>query len=170
MADYSLAKNVLIIVLLMIIILSILGISLQFVFGNIVSYIFNFILSIIYKFFSFFGITFGYMINTTSDIASDTVKFGIDVTDGAVHDVGNLFLKAGGDKNSISPAMKYTPNTTPNTYYVPSPITAAINNNNLNNAVNNPSKSTFVNMFENDNSFSKIQNSNIYHHMPKNFI
>jgi len=128
--DMTFFKSIITIFLLIIIILAILGISTYTIFGNIFSAILSGILSIIYKVFAFFGFTLGYTVNTTTDIIVDTTKFGADITGGAVHDVGNLILKASGDPKQ----------------YSPNPVAAQINSQNLYNAINNPAKSSFVNM------------------------
>lgn len=141
-ADISFTKNIIIISLLVIVILSILGISLSGIFGNIFSVIISFILNIIYKILAFFGITLGYVVNTTTDVVTDTSKFGIDIAGGAVHDIGNLILKASGDKNQN---------------FTPSPAMANVNSQNLYNAINNPSKSSFINMINEDTTFNPIQ-------------
>ena len=143
--DMSFFKSFIIIFLLIIIILAILGISLYTVFGNIFKALLSGILSIIYKVLAFFGFTLGYTVNTTTDIIVDTTKFGIDVTGGAVHDVGNLILKASGDPKQ----------------FAPNPAAAKVNSQNLFNAINNPAKSSFVNMV---NEFPAITSLNMAKH------
>ena len=141
-ADISFIKNFIIIFLLIIVILSILGISLSGVFGNLFSIIFSAILNLVYKILAFFGFTVGYVVNATTDAVVDTSKFGIDVAGGAVHDVGNLLLKASGDPKQKS---------------MPSPAAAEVNSQNLYNAINNPNKNSFVNMVNEDTTFNAIQ-------------
>jgi len=128
--DMTFFKSFVTIFLLILIILAILGISTYTIFGNIFSAILSGILSIIYKVLAFFGFTLGYTVNTTTDIIVDTTKFGADITGGAVHDVGNLILKASGDPKQ----------------YSPNPAAAQVNSQNLYNAINNPVKSSFINM------------------------
>jgi hypothetical protein len=86
----------LIFVLFISLILSILGINIFVGFGNLLQYISN----ILKPLLATLGFATGTVINTTADLTSDTAKFGIDVAEGAVQNIGNLFISAS-DKNSI---------------------------------------------------------------------
>ena len=141
-ADISFTKNFIIIFLLIIVILSILGISLTGIFGNFFSVIFSVISNLIYKILAFFGVTLGYVVNTTTDVVTDTSKFGIDIAGGAVHDVGNLLLKASGETT-----QRISPN----------PAIAEVNSQNLYNAINNPTEDSFKNIINEDTTFNPIQ-------------
>lgn len=113
-------KNILIFILLIVLILSILGINLFWLLGNITENIVNILGPISQNFWNVFGHTSGTVINDTSDIVSIVSKTGIDIADGAIHDVGNIL------KNSINtssdpvlipripiPASSSNPITTP---------------------------------------------------------
>lgn len=89
-------KDFLIIILLIALILSILGINIFIGFGNLIQYISNLLRPLL----AFLGYSTGKVINTTADLTSDTAKFGIDVAEGTVQNIGNLFIAASG-KDSI---------------------------------------------------------------------
>jgi len=89
-------KDMLIFVLFIALILSILGINIFAGLGNITQNIAN----ILKPLLATLGFATGTVINTTADLTSDTAKFGVDVAEGAVQDIGNLFISAS-DKNSI---------------------------------------------------------------------
>jgi len=103
-------KNFLIALLVFLLIFSLLGINLLYVFGNMFQLIGNFFQSIvdifkplIVQILSLFGYTAGSVINTTADVVSVTAKTGIDIATGTIHSVGNI-LKDGSsgsiDQNS----------------------------------------------------------------------
>ena len=103
-------KNFLIALLVFLLIFSLLGINLLYVFGNMFQLIGNFFQSIVNIFkplilqiLSLFGYTAGSVINTTADVVSVTAKTGIDIATGTIHSVGNI-LKDGSsgsiDQNS----------------------------------------------------------------------
>ena len=95
------SKDFIIILLILILILAVLGINLFNVIGNLI----QFIAGLLKPLLSILGYTTGSVINTTTDLATDTTKFGIDVVGGSAKDVGNLFLAAS-DKKDIP---NYTP-------------------------------------------------------------
>ena len=103
-------KNFLIALLVFLLIFSLLGINLLYVFGNLFQILGNFFQSIVNIFkplilqiLSLFGYTAGSVINTTADVVSVTAKTGIDIATGTIHSVGNI-LKDGSagsiDQNS----------------------------------------------------------------------
>ena len=89
-------KDMLILVLFVSLVLSILGIN---IFAG-VAYIIQYITNLLKPILSTLGFATGTVINTTADLTSDTAKFGIDVAEGTVQDIGNLFISAS-DKNVI---------------------------------------------------------------------
>lgn len=89
-------KDMLIFVLFIALILSILGINIFAGLGHITQNIAN----ILKPLLATLGFATGTVINTTADLTSDTARFGVDVAEGAVQDIGNLFISAS-DKNSI---------------------------------------------------------------------
>jgi hypothetical protein len=88
-------------VLIIILFFAVLGINIFNIIGNLIQYF----LELVKPLLSLIGYTTGSVINTTTDLATDTTKFGIDVVGGSVKNVGNLFLDAS-DKNNIP---NYTP-------------------------------------------------------------
>jgi len=100
-------KDLIILFLVVILVLSVLGINIFIILGYLIQYI----VYLLQPLFSLFGYASGNIINTTSELAADVSHFGIDVADGTAHDVGNLFL-ASVDKQqipSLPPAVKTYP-------------------------------------------------------------
>jgi hypothetical protein len=93
-----LSKNMLIIVLVVLLILSFLGINLLNIFGDFVQTIINIFGPLFSQILSVFGYTTGSIINKSADIVSDTAKLGIDVAEGSIQSIGNL-LKNASEKN-----------------------------------------------------------------------
>jgi hypothetical protein len=89
-------KDFIIFVLIIALILSILGINIFIYLGGGIEIIAKFFRS----FFASLGYVTGTTINTTTDLATDTAKFGVDVAGGTIHDIGNLILAAS-DKKAI---------------------------------------------------------------------
>ena len=81
------SKNIIIILLLTLLILSFLGISFVQSIGNIVG-------PFISGFLSLLGYTTGAVIDDTAGIVGDTAKTSIDITQGAIQDIGNIFKAA----------------------------------------------------------------------------
>jgi hypothetical protein len=90
------SKDFIIFVLIFILFFAVLGINIFNIIGNLIQYF----LTLVKPLLSLIGYTTGSVINTTTDLATDTTKFGIDVVGGTAKDVGNLFLAAS-DKNDI---------------------------------------------------------------------
>jgi len=106
----TISKNVLIALLAFLLIFSVLGINVFYVFGNLFQIlgnvfqsIMNIFKPIIVQFLSLFGYTAGSVINTTADVVSVTANTGIGIASGTMHSVGNI-LKGGSagaiDQNS----------------------------------------------------------------------
>lgn len=77
------SKNIIIVILATLLIISFLGI---YIFKNIAIELKN----IVFRILSLFGFYTGAIINTTADIVGDTTKGGIDIAEGTVHSIGNL--------------------------------------------------------------------------------
>ena len=100
-------KDLIILFLIVILVLSVLGINIFIILGYLIQYI----VYLLQPLFSLFGYASGNIINTTSDLAADASHFGIDIADGTAHDVGNLLL-ASVDKQqipSLPPVVKTYP-------------------------------------------------------------
>lgn len=87
-------KNSIIIFLLVVVILSFLGINLLIVSGKALSEITKIFEPITRKVLSMLGYSTGHLVNTTSEVASDTVKTGVEIAEGAAKSVGNLLKNA----------------------------------------------------------------------------
>jgi hypothetical protein len=87
-------KNMLIIALVLILVISFLGINLLSITGNVFQRISDALGPPIVNLFAFFGYTTGSVINKTADVVGGTAKTGIDIAQGTVYDVGNLIKDA----------------------------------------------------------------------------
>lgn len=136
-------KNIIITVLLFLLILSILGTTIFIFLGNTIKEIADIILSFALKIFSFFGYTTGTVLNKTADVVGDTAKTGIDIAQGTVYDVGNIFKGASENqvdsntRKSLDDALQIrplplnppkTPAPTPSENPIQKPISASKNN------------------------------------------
>ena len=83
-------KNIIILVLVFLLILSFLGVNLLIITGNMVQFIVAFIGPFVNNILSILGYTAGSIINVSADAVTGTAKTGIDIADGTVHSVGNL--------------------------------------------------------------------------------
>ena len=87
-------KIVLIALLIILLILMYLGINFFNIFGNTLQSIVNLTSPVVKKIFGAFGYATGETINQTADVASDTIKTGVNVAEGVVQSVGNLLIDA----------------------------------------------------------------------------
>jgi hypothetical protein len=99
--SYFAEKNILIITLVILLVLSLLGINLLTLLGSgiqsIVNWIGPYITGLLFK----VSDTTGAVINKTSDVVSSTTKTGIDIADGSVHSIGNIMRNT----NNINPTV-----------------------------------------------------------------
>lgn len=91
-------KNMLIIALVILLILSFLGINLLNIFGDFIQTLMNIFGPLFSQILSVFGYTTGSILNKSADIVSDTAKFGIDVAEGSIQSLGDL-LKNASERN-----------------------------------------------------------------------
>ncbi len=98
---YLADKNVLIITLVLLLVLSLLGINLLTLLGDGIQYIINWIGPYIMSFFFKVSDTTGAVLNKTADVVADTTKTGVDIADGSVHSIGNLLRNS----NNINPNL-----------------------------------------------------------------
>ena len=87
-------KNYLIIFLIILTIFSLLGINLLVNAGESLQSVLDNFLPYIYKILGALGFASGTILNTTTDIATDGARAGIDVLEGSVQSVGNMLKKA----------------------------------------------------------------------------
>lgn len=88
------AKNVIIMVLVVLLLLSFLGINLLDILSNFIKLIINLFGPLISQILSLLGYTTGAVLNKSADVVSDTTKAAIDIAEGTVQNVGNLMIKA----------------------------------------------------------------------------
>ena len=88
------SKNYLIIFLIVITIFSLLGINLLVNAGESMQSLLDKILPSIYKILAALGFATGTIINTTTDVAADGARAGVDVVEGSIQSVGNMLQKA----------------------------------------------------------------------------
>lgn len=91
-------KNIIIIILAFVLVLSLLGINIFTIFGDIVQYITN----IINPLFSKGIYASGNIIDKSSDVLADASKTGIDIAHDTVQSVGELLMKSSGKNDSSS--------------------------------------------------------------------
>jgi len=112
-------KNIVIILLVVLLILSILGINILTLLGSVLEWLTNLFGPVIISILSFFGYTTGSVIVKTSDIVGDVSKGGIDLATGAVDDIGNLLKNASEStvdnkfKSSLDTALNTSPSNLP---------------------------------------------------------
>ena len=85
-------KNVSILILLIIIILTYMGINVLTIMGNLLQSFISIITPAITTFLQSVGYTTGTALNAAADVTTIVAKTGLDVADGTVHDVGNLLI------------------------------------------------------------------------------
>ena len=90
------AKNLIIGLLVILLVLSFLGINILLVIGNLFQAIIDIFGPLVYKILGAFGYTAGAVINKTADVVSDTTKIGIDIAEGTAQSVGNLLIQSSG--------------------------------------------------------------------------
>lgn len=108
--DSDSLKNILIIVLLIILVLSLLGINIFTIIGNGVQQFINIFNPIVSKGLSDLGYASGNVLDKTSDIVADASKTGIDILHGTVDSVGDLLIKASGENVNINQPSTQPPN------------------------------------------------------------
>ena len=87
-------KNYLIIFLIILTIFSLLGINLLVNAGESLQSVLDNFLPYIYKILGALGFASGTILNTTTDIATDGARAGIDVVEGSIQSVGNMLKTA----------------------------------------------------------------------------
>ncbi len=87
-------KNLVILVLVALLVLSFVGINLLTVSGNVVDGIAKLFGPVFANLLAMVGYSGGELLNNASDAVASTAKFGIDVANGTVHSVGNLMKGA----------------------------------------------------------------------------
>lgn len=134
------SKNFFISILLLLLILSFLGINILQIFANFIQYLTGVLTPTLSSLFSVLGYTTGSALNTSADIVSNTGKTGLDIADGSVHSLGNIFIasslpsinnasKKGIDSTlNISPIHVNNPNTDTTSSTIQNPISSTKTN------------------------------------------
>jgi len=95
-------KNVIIIVLLVLVILSMIGINLLKITGTIISEVSEPIAPAVRSILSMVGFTTGNLIKGSADLVANTADVGIDIAKGTTHSIGDLLI------NSSKPGVDYS--------------------------------------------------------------
>lgn len=82
---------IVIIILLLLLTLSILGAGSIMNLVNSIYYLIQIILVFIFEFIESLGKNTGELVNGTGEVVTDTSIFGIEIIDGIIHDIGNIF-------------------------------------------------------------------------------
>jgi hypothetical protein len=119
-------KNVIIIILTVVLILSLLGINIFIIFGNVLQKLIDIFNPVVSKGLSDLGYASGTVIDKSSDVLADTAKVGIDIAHDTLDSVGELLVKASGQApgsgKNIDIAINQPPTVAPNH---PSPDSAS---------------------------------------------
>jgi hypothetical protein len=91
-------KNIIIMILVGLLILSFLGMNIFLFIGMAVQYVVQKVGVVVTTMLGWIGFYTGAAINTTADVVGDTAKAGIDIAEGTVHSVGNLLQ----DRDNVS--------------------------------------------------------------------
>lgn len=103
-------KNLLIIILTGLLILSFLGINLLIILGDLMQVIINIFTPLLTQILSVFGYTTGTILDKTEDVATAVAKTGIDIAGGTVDSLADL-LKRGSVNNVDASARAELDNT-----------------------------------------------------------
>jgi len=126
-------QKIIIGVLIFLLVLSFLGINLLTTTGNLLESISDIFGPIFNQILGLLGYTTGTAINKATDVVTDTAKIGIDLTGGAVHDVGDLLINSTKPQNldnKINGAPKQPPEPKPDNTENPiqNPVTSSKKN------------------------------------------
>ena len=94
------STNTLIIIILVIILFIFTGFYILDIFKYIIIKLYQTIIGLL----SFLGFTSGVIIDKTSNVLADTSKTGIDIANGTVNDIGNLFIAS--SQNGVVPSWR----------------------------------------------------------------
>ena len=137
-------KNILIIILLSLLLLSFLGINLLKNIGDFFQIIINTIAYFLKPLLSDVSFITGTVIDSSSDIVADASKTGIDIAQGTAHSIGDLFIH-GSDNDPNAQTNKV-------------PITQIKLENKKIDDVINKSNQSYVNVPKSDSTTNPIQN------------
>ena len=89
-------QTILIVFLTVFLILALLGINIFMVIGNLFQSAFDVIKPVTYNTLGDISYTTGSVIDSTSNLVTDTSKRGLDIMNGTIQDIGHLLIKASG--------------------------------------------------------------------------
>ena len=94
--DYSMfsGKNGVIIILLILVILSLIGVNLLYMFGNVIDWFTDTFGPIIKNVLAMMGFSTGVLINNTADVAADAANLGVDIAKGTTQSIGDLLINS----------------------------------------------------------------------------
>jgi hypothetical protein len=120
-------KNMIIIILISLLILSFLGINLVIMGGNFMQYVVQIFTPFLNQLFSLLGYTTGTVINKSTDVVVDTAKTSIDIASGTLHDIGNIFKNSNEQVNvgAIATPLDLSINKSSNKPVDPKPDTTS---------------------------------------------
>jgi hypothetical protein len=85
-------KNLIILILLLLVILSLIGINLLLWTGNVVGELSKYLGPAFKDYLAMLGFTTGAIINGSADLVANTAGLGLDVAKGATHSIGDLLI------------------------------------------------------------------------------
>ena len=98
------AKTIIIILLIIFLTLTLVGTTLMNILGNFTKTIIDKIMDILQHLLRSFGYNAGTALNATSDVTADVLKIGVDLTDGAINNIGNLLIGSNTPSEEPSPS------------------------------------------------------------------
>jgi hypothetical protein len=130
-------KNVVIMVLVVLLLLSFLGINLLDILSNFIKLLIKLFGPIVSQILALLGYTTGTVLNKSADVVSDVSKEVIDIAEGTVQNVGDLMIKASkanvdyGAKSELDQALNMRMSNTqyPNSDIAENPIQKPISSN-----------------------------------------
>ena len=123
LASYFTVKNIIIVVLVLLLILTFLGVNILLILGGILKFIAGLIGPFIARVVGIISYTAGTIINGTANIVSNTAKTGIDIADGTAHSVGNLLRNSSNVNGNLPIQMELNADIEgPGPVYIPEPI------------------------------------------------
>jgi len=112
-SDASPTKNIIIIVLVVILVLSLLGINVFIILGNVIQRLIDIFNPLVSKTLSDLGYTSGTLLGQSADISADALKTGIDILNDTVQSVEDLLLKASGKDVNLDKSINQPPLVAP---------------------------------------------------------
>lgn len=98
-------KNMIIMILAIILILSLLGINIFIIFGNGLQKLINIFSPIVSKTLANLGYASGTLLDKSTDVVADASKYGIDIAHDTLDSVGELLVRASGRDNGSDPEL-----------------------------------------------------------------